>query len=388
MQVYKLILKILYKNKTSMLIYMGVFLFFAILSAVSSRNSEINTLSSTKIKFAVLNEDKDSEIVKGLKSYLSKQAILVPLSKDKEEQQDALFYRKAEYILKIPSGFTDAVMNGEIIQINKTTVPDASSGIFMDMLVNKYLNTSKIYVGNVQNLTQNEVVKHVLDDLSNKTPVVFQNDSNNNKTNLFAGYYFKFLTYSQFSILILGICSVMIVFNDTDLKKRNYASPVKLSSINLQLVLACFTFAIISWLVTIIPSFIMFNSVVTSKTGVILILSSLLFTLTALSISVLIASFIKSRNAMTAAANVVSLGSSFIGGVFVDQMFLGKNVLTLGSFTPTYWYVKAVDATVRLSQFSYVDLKPILVNLLVVAGFGVSSLMICLVYLKQKRQTF
>ncbi|MDF2556940.1 MAG: hypothetical protein K0R71_768 [Bacillales bacterium] len=388
MQVYKLILKILYKNRTSMMIYMGVFLFFAILSSASSNNSEITTLTSTKIKYGIINSDQNSEIVKGLESYLNKQAILVSLPKEKEKQQDALFFRKVEYILEIPNGFTDSIMNGENVELAKTTVPDASSTVFMDMLVNKFLNTTKIYSGHAQNLTQKEIVQHVQSDLSKMTPVVFQNDSKGKNDNFFAGYYFKFLTYSQFSILILGICSVLIVFNNTDLKKRNYASPMKLRNINLQLILGCVSFAIISWIVTIIPSFFMYKSVMTTKTGAILLISSFLFTLTALSISFLIASFIKSRNAMTAAANVVSLGSSFIGGVFVDQMFLGKNVLTLGSFTPTYWYVKAVDSLVKLNQFHYVDLKPVLNNLLVVVGFGISALMICLVYLKQKRQSF
>jgi ABC-2 type transport system permease protein len=367
---------------------MGVFLFFAILSSASSNNSEITTLTSTKIKYGIINSDQNSEIVKGLESYLNKQAILVSLPKEKEKQQDALFFRKVEYILEIPNGFTDSIMNGENVELAKTTVPDASSTVFMDMLVNKFLNTTKIYSGHAQNLTQKEIVQHVQSDLSKMTPVVFQNDSKGKNDNFFAGYYFKFLTYSQFSILILGICSVLIVFNNTDLKKRNYASPMKLRNINLQLILGCVSFAIISWIVTIIPSFFMYKSVMTTKTGAILLISSFLFTLTALSISFLIASFIKSRNAMTAAANVVSLGSSFIGGVFVDQMFLGKNVLTLGSFTPTYWYVKAVDSLVKLNQFHYVDLKPVLNNLLVVVGFGISALMICLVYLKQKRQSF
>lgn len=371
-----------------MIIYMGIFLFFAILSAQSSSNSEISTLTSTEIKYAVMNEDQNSELIKGLESYLNKNAILVPLSKVKEKQQDALFYRKVEYILEIPSGFTDAVMRGENVTLAKTTVPDASSSIFMDMLVNKYLNTTKIYLGNAKNLSQKEIADHVLDNLSNKTAVVFQNDSNTNNANIFAGFYFNFLAYSLFSILILGVCSVMIVFNDTDLKMRNYASPIKLRNMNLQLILACFSYAIFCWLITIIPSFILYRSVVISKIGLLLLLSSLLFTFTVLSISFLIASFIKSRNAMTSAANIVSLGSSFIGGVFVQQSLLGKNVLALGSFTPTYWYVKAVDAIVKLNQFHFEDLKPILGNLLVVVGFGASALMICLVYLKQKRQSF
>jgi ABC-2 type transport system permease protein len=367
---------------------MGIFLLFAILSTESSDESEISTMTNHKINYAVINPEQDSEIVKGLLSYLKDHANLVSIPKGKEAQQDALFYRKVEYIIDIPSGFNDAILRGETVKLGKTTVPDATSGVFMDMLINKYLNTTKIYLGNTQNLSQKEIVDQVLDDLSNKTKVVIQNDSNGNQDYFHAKYYFNFLTYSIFSILILGICSVMIVFNNADLKKRNYASPVKLKSINLQLVLGCLSFAAFSWVISVIPSFIMLKDVMTTKIGALLLLSSLLFTFTALSISFLIASFVTSRNAMSAVANVVALGNGFMGGVFVEQDFLGKTVLTIGSFTPTYWYVKAVDAIVELNQFHFEDLKPILGNLLVVVAFGASSLMICLVYLKQKRQSF
>lgn len=44
-----------------------------------------------------------------------------------------------------------------------------------------------------------------------------------------------------------------------------------------------------------------------------------------------------------AIVNTVSLGSSFLCGVFVQQELLGETVPSIARFLPAYWYVKAVD---------------------------------------------
>jgi Cys-tRNA(Pro) deacylase len=43
-----------------------------------------------------------------------------------------------------------------------------------------------------------------------------------NSKNERRAYYFNYMAYSLFSVLILGVCSVMLVFNNTDLKVTGY----------------------------------------------------------------------------------------------------------------------------------------------------------------------
>jgi ABC-2 type transport system permease protein len=107
--------------------------------------------------------------------------------------------------------------------------------------------------------------------------------------------------------------------------------------------------------------------------------------LAALSISFLIGNVIRSKNAMSAAANVFSLGTCFISGVFVPQAFLGKTVIRIASFTPNYWYVKSNNSIVNISNFSMENLAPIFLNMFIVAGFAVAVLTVTLVVIKQKR---
>ena len=91
---------------------------------------------------------------------------------------------------------------------------------------------------------------------------------------------------------------------------------------------------------------------------------------------------------MSAASNVVSLGTCFISGVFVPQDFLGKSVLTLASFTPNYWYVKSNDSIASLVNFNMENLAPIFLNMLIVIGFAVAVLTVTLVVIKQKRTSY
>ena len=119
--------------------------------------------------------------------------------------------------------------------------------------------------------------------------------------------------------------------------------------------------------------------------GLLFLLNSFVFTFVALSISLLISNFINSRNAMSAAANVISLGSCFISGVFVPQEYLGDTVLSIAKFNPTYWYVKANDEIAVLVNYNKENLMPIFISMLIVLGFAIAIYALTLVIIKQKR---
>jgi len=84
---------------------------------------------------------------------------------------------------------------------------------------------------------------------------------------------------------------------------------------NIQMMLGNVSFAILIWLIMKIPSLVMYGDYMFTKKGLLFLLNSFIFTLPALSISFLIANIVKSKNAISAAANVVSLGTCFIKGI-------------------------------------------------------------------------
>jgi ABC-2 type transport system permease protein len=153
----------------------------------------------------------------------------------------------------------------------------------------------------------------------------------------------------------------------------------------MQLILGNFVFALAVWLIVAVTSIILFKKEMFTTSGALFFLNSLIFTLSMLSISFLISNLIKSRPAMSAAANVVALGSSFISGVFIPQSMLGEKVLNIASFTPTYWYVKANNITASLSEYNINTLAPVFKSMLIVFAFAVAMLAITLVLTKQRK---
>lgn len=385
MQVYRAFFKVIYKNLTQIIIYVGIFLFFAVLLSKTYSNPVSTSFTDTKVNIAFINYDTDSKLVKGLEDCLSKSANILNIPDDNQKLQDALFFRKVEYIVKVPKGFTEDLLGGKTVQLEKSTVPNSTSSIYMDSIINKYINTAKTYHSTMKDLSEEQLVSLIDKDLSQKTEVKLSSSINQNSDNEKCEYYFNYLAYSLFAILILGVCSVMMVFNNDDLKKRNLCSPLKLREMNFQMILGNVSFAILAWFIMIFTSFIMYSSYMFTVKGMLYLLNSFVFTLVALSISFLIGNVIKSKGAMSAAANVVSLGTCFISGVFVPQVLLGKTVLRIASCTPTYWYVKANDSIANLEKIKAENLMPIFNNMLIVIAFAVTIFAVTLVVIKQRR---
>lgn len=386
MQVYKAYFKIIKKNIGQLSIYLIIFLLFAIIFGKVSTSPKDTDFESTKVNISIINKDENSKLISGLTDYLKENANIVDVGTSKEDLQDALFFREAEYIITIPKGFTKEILKGnKDINIEKTVIPNSTSEIYMDNLINRYLNTVKMYTSTIDNISQAKLVSNVNKDLSHTTDVKIKTYDNDYSNNASCANYYNFFAYSMFAILILGISLVMISFNNKDLKRRNLASSLSMKNMNIQMVFANITYALVVWFVMIIASFIMFKNYMFTINGLLSLLNSFVFTLAALSISILISNLVTSRNALSAVVNVIALGSCFISGVFVPQQYLGDTVLSIAKFNPTYWYVKANDDIAILVNYSNENMRPIFMSMIIVLGFALAVYAVTLVVIKQKR---
>ena len=385
MTVYKAFFKIILKNLSQIIIYVVIFISLAVTLANVNSQSIETSFTETKVNIAFINNNTDSILVEGLKNYLSKNANIVNIPDEPKKLQDALFFREVEYIVRVPKGFTEGLLNDKTLQIEKITIPDSSSAIYIDSIINKYLNTAKNYISNIENISEEQLLSYIDKDLEQKTKVKLYNSIDETNNNEKRASYFNFMAYALLAILILGVCLVMLVFNDTDIKKRNLCSPMKLESMNFQIILGSLSFAMFTWIAMIFTSFFLYGSYMFTTKGILFLLNSFVFTLAALSISYLLGNVIKSRNAMSAVANVFAMGTSFISGVFVPQALLGETVLNIASFTPTYWYVKSNNIIANLVNFNMENLTPIFLSMFIIIGFAIAILSVTLVMIKHKR---
>lgn len=386
MQVFKLCMNIIKKDMPVLSIYVFVFLLVSLLMSanMASEQQKMTSFTQSKSSIAFINKE-DTPLIKGLKEELKNTANFVNLPDKNDALQDALFFRTVSYILRIPEGFTESFMNGDDIKIEKTIVPDSFSNIYIDLSIDKYFNAARLYVQNINGITQDELVSYLKEDLAESSQVEVKTNGEKEENNSYTNYFFNYFSYSIMSVIILGMGALIMVFNNRDLKMRNGCSPVSTTSMNLQFVLGNLVFTFASWLIMILLLFAVNFKNMNNRNTFYFILNSFIFAFCCSSISYLIGNLVKNPNAMPAVSNVVSLGLSFISGAFVPQELLSDSVLKIASFAPTYWFVKANNAIAGLTQFDFPHLKPVYSDMLILACFSLAFFAVALVVGKKRR---
>ncbi len=386
MPVFKLSLKIIKQNLSAMSIYLIILLVMSIMltSAVKNEEKKVASFDRAKEDIAFISEE-DTKLVQGLKDELSKVANFIELENETNAMQDALFFRDVVSIIQIEEGFTEKFINKEEVSLEISNIPDSYSSVYIGMTIDQYLNTARLYLGQDDSLSQEELTKNVAEDLGVTTPVnVLETGVNSIDLNS-SVYYFNFLAYSLLAVLIFGIGTIMVAFKDPDIQMRNNSSPYSVTRINMETILGIFVFTLITWLIMISFHFILNTVSVFSTSSLYFIINSLVFTFCGTGISFLLGTIIKSRDAISTASNVLTLGSSFIGGAFVPQELLGDFALRIGSFTPAYWYVRANNQIGSLTVFNIETLKPVYSSMIIQIGFGVLFFTMAIISSNKKR---
>ncbi|MEI6101567.1 MAG: ABC transporter permease, partial [Eubacteriales bacterium] len=134
MQVFKAYFKIVNKRKSALLIYFMIFIIISIVITSQLGGASTQSFSQTKSSIAFYNAE-NTPLVDGLKSFLAKNAVLVNIPDNEDDIQDALFYNKVSYVLRVPQGFTDSFIQGNnTVTLQKRVVPSSQSEGFVAFL--------------------------------------------------------------------------------------------------------------------------------------------------------------------------------------------------------------------------------------------------------------
>ena len=309
MQVFKLCLSIIRKNIPVLMIYVVIFVVISLFMSSYMTTTQQHRFPLHRIKRISLSSGKSSPLIDGLIDELGKIANFIDLPDDPEALQDALFFGSVTLIIRVPTGFTENFMRDQSVTLKKMSVPDSIDNTYIDLSLNKYFSTAKLYVQNLVGLTQNDLVQHLKSDLAKTSVVVLMTNGFNPPDHTYSNYFFNYFSYSLLSIIILGMSTLMLVFNNRDLKLRNGCSPISSYSMNMQFILANLLFTFASWLLMVLLCLMVnYKTIFTSKYG--LFPAKLLcFAFCCSSIS-FYRYHRKSQNAISAVSNVVTLGVS------------------------------------------------------------------------------
>ena len=269
------------------------------------------------------------------------------------------------------------------MQLDKTSVATSAGSVYTDFIVDKYLGLTAFYQKSMPQASMQQIADNVQKDLALSSDVRMKSYSDTAAAKN-SSYYFLFFAYCILAVMIMGVTSVMMSFNEKDLSRRNLCAPLRPAQMNMQLVLGNAVYALVVWALLTVFIFAFSGAGFTLGT-LLLSLNALIFTFVGLAIGFLAGKFIKNGGVQAAVTNVVSLGISFISGVFVEQALLGQTIKTIASFTPGYWYVKAVNDIKNIVDFNMQSVMPVIWSMLIQIGFAAALFIIAVAVSKQRQ---
>jgi ABC-2 type transport system permease protein len=379
MQVFKAFFITVKKQFVSISIYFIIFLVLTVLLTGNIEKQSESVFKDTKVKMAVIDRD-NSELSKSLYNYLNETQTIVTIDEDQESISDELFYRNIEYVLFINEGF-EKNLNSGIYEntVENVKVPQSTTGTLLDNKIEQYLSILSTYL--VSGYSTTDAVKNAqATTLITAEVTLHQTDGpTENRTNLY--YFYTYIPYVLIGMLTIGLGEILITFRKKDLNARIKCSAMSNTRRNGELMLSSLLFSLACWVSYIVLSFILYRGDMLGIRGALFILNSFIFLLIAISLTYLISFVANTPSALNMASNIIGLGLSFLGGIFVPLQYMSTDVLRFSRLLPTYWYVKTsevIDGFNSSSEqyqtlFRYMGIELIFVFAILVISVGLSK---------------
>lgn len=350
MQVFKAMLKVTRKRLPSAFIYIIVFVTVSII--VTTTATKDNKFEMTKLDICVFDED-DTPESRALIDFIGKSNNLKTIENDRDVIIDSLYYGRVDYALIINKGYAEKLAAGETDELFGSYHMDENfSVVYMGQFLNEYASSVKAY--QTMGKTVDEAITCTEDALSQHTEVDMlrvDKGGNSHYSVDFAGY-FQYMPYVLVAAVFIVVCQVLVTMNKKDIRYRTNCSCMKSSKYTFQLFFGSGLFVLAVWLVLIVIGAFL-NEEMYSGRAWYAVLNSLIFAVVVASIAVFVSSFEPSENILNLITQVLSIGMSFICGIFIPLNMLGNSVVSVARFLPAYWYIRANNMIADISPYSH-----------------------------------
>ncbi len=338
MTVFKGYMKIIKRNLGLLLLYLSIFFAVTTVFRMAASEENYSNFHAKSVKIGLVDED-GGPLAKALADYLGEYHDVKQMENEPEELQEDLFYRNVEYIVWIPHDFyKTCVRDGEDVSVTK--VPGSYTSFYVDQQMNSFLNNAKSY--SAAGFTEKETAKAV--KAAKTADVTMLDTSGNGGGTPGYSFYFQFIPYLFLAVLCYAMGNIISAFRKGDLPKRMQASAVPGRRQSLEGLLAMAAIGMGLWLISVAGAVVQYGKEFLECAGMGYYLANALLMLwVGLAIAYLVGMFAKDTNMLNGIVNVISLGMSFLCGVFVPMEVMNKNVLKAAQFLPVYWYEKVND---------------------------------------------
>ena len=380
MTVFKTFWKVVKKYKGTIILYTSMLIIFGGINLQT--NNTTTTYVDKKPDILIINNDKEEGLTKNLINYINENTNIKEIKNDEEAINDALFYRDVNYIIYIPKNYRKDVLEGKNPTINIKSSKDYNSSL-AEMILKNYIKIQNIYANEIKD--EKEIINSINNTLTKKSNIQTTTKLDTNKL-LKVSRYFNFASYSIMAVIIYIVCLVLNSFNNETVRKRTIISSMNYKEHSKQILFASLLYSIIVWILYVLLGIILLGDILLQTRGLIYILNALIFTITSLTIALLISSLIKNKGAISGVVNVVALGSAFLCGSFIPLEWLPNSVLRISKILPTYYYAITNDKLATIEILNLNSLKPLFFNMLILICYSILFIIINNIALKKKQK--
>lgn len=381
MSTFKTYLKILSAHKVYIVIYLILISSVGIISGLGSASPDTAEFRPASVSVAVIDCD-GSRLSEALAAHAKDGNDAMDIPDDKLAIQDALARDTVSYLLVIPEGWGDALMDAATAG---TDAPPLETYIsyqsgrdrLLDLEVTSYANA--LY-GNAAVLGGDaEGIANAADSAwreSAATSLIAQKASPLPSSIVVAA---EFSAYPIFASVTVCIAVLMAEVNRAPVKMRRLASPEPSRTRSLALFAACAAVALIAWAWNFGLQAAILGRTVIADSPVQMAAALLAYSLVSAATGFLMGQLGCSENASNAIANIFGMLFSFLRGGWTGLSLLPDSIIALAHFTPSYWSALAIEGASAMADATPAAAAPLLADIAICALFGLAFLLVGMV---------
>ncbi|MCR5586563.1 MAG: ABC transporter permease [Lachnospiraceae bacterium] len=344
MQVFKAFMKIVKSNWSGILLYFGICVIMTVMVASQYGEKESNGGFVSTNTSIIVNDEDNSELSKAVVKYLkSTQKVSVGKYSD-DSVKDIIYSGYYTAYIDIPKGFMDKHLSEDALEISTVFDTSQAAGNFVSLQLSSFVDGILRFEN--AGFSMEEAISKTEEAVDTDNYIELEVVENQNRASNSKSYsLFLFLPYAIMSIILWCLLPAVLRFNVKDVKDRTDVSPISSTSRNIALFGgSCFISLLVFVGIVIFTGVFLKGDIFTEK-WYLSILNLFIFTLVTGGMLIFITSFpttsvLKGKDIIV---NIVSLGFSFLGGIFVPLKILGDGVKSVGRFLPTYWYAVSLE---------------------------------------------
>lgn len=383
MRAFKTYFLILNKYKSTVLIFLAVFLGITLIMAKVNHKEGNASFQQERLDIAIVDED-NGIFNEMLKDYFGTENDIVTIDYNEQKITDALYWRRLDYVLVIPEGFADSLETGKAMELSCMKVPGYFDSAYFESELQMYLGKLLALIKSGYSVEQaGKELKDLQSEETQVTMASFVNEKQEDST----VQLFLYVPYLFIAVGVSGIGLVLLRFNIKEIKDRTECGATPMANRVAGTVAAIFVYGIMMFGIVLVIAFLLSEgSIFRDERLPWFLLNMFAMLLFGLSLGFFTGMVAKNNDVVNGIVNVTSLVLCFLGGVFVPQEFFGAGVRKVAKFVPTYWYVANNDAIGSMTKTTAAFAKNILIQSGVMVGYAVVIFAVTLVVISAKRK--